>query len=106
MNNIRWANPEHVGICYDEGDRVVYLDSGDVYTAILAGEYGPIAPPSVISGGTPVVYTRKETVELRKQAYQTESDPIYFKVQRGEATQEEWLTAIKLIKLRYPLAGE
>lgn len=106
MNNIRWANPAHIGICYDEGSVVVYLDSGDVYNAIIAGEHGPIAQPSVINGGTPVTYTRKEATELRQKAYQAESDPIYFKVQRGEATQEQWLAAIKLIKLRYPLAGE
>lgn len=40
--------------------------------------------------------------ELRKAAYREESDPLFFKYQRGEATQEEWLAKIAEIKARYP----
>jgi hypothetical protein len=39
---------------------------------------------------------------LRQLAYQKESDPLFFKYQRGEATKEEWLEKIKEIKKRYP----
>ena len=39
---------------------------------------------------------------LRAQAYQQESDPIFFKYQRGEATKEEWLAKIAEIKNKYP----
>jgi hypothetical protein len=38
----------------------------------------------------------------RRSAYATESDPIFFKWQRGEATQQEWLDKIAEIKARYP----
>ena len=38
---------------------------------------------------------------LRQAAYVTESDPIFFKYQRGEATKEEWLIKIEEIKNRY-----
>ena len=106
MNNLRWANPEHFGICYDTEESVVYLDSGDEYQAIIAGQYGPIAPPAEIDGGKPVEYTSEEAASLRMAAYQKESDPIYFKWQRGEATQQEWLDKIAAIKARYPIAGE
>lgn len=44
----------------------------------------------------------KEMEQLRLVAYEKESDPIFFKIQRGEATQEEWLIKIEEIKLRYP----
>jgi len=40
--------------------------------------------------------------ELRKIAYREESDPLFFKVQRGEATEQEWLDKIAEIKARYP----
>lgn len=40
--------------------------------------------------------------EQRRQAYARESDPLYFKWQRGEATQEEYLASIEDIKMRYP----
>lgn len=38
----------------------------------------------------------------RAEAYRTESDPLFFKAQRGEATQQEWLDKVSEIKLRYP----
>lgn len=102
MNNIRWANPEHVGICYDDNNVVTYLDSGELYDAILAGDYGPIADPQVIEAGPAVVYTAEEIVELRRAAYQAESDPLFFMWQRGKGTQEKWVAQVELIKARYP----
>ena len=38
----------------------------------------------------------------RINAYREESDPIFFKWQRGEATEQEWLDKIAEIKARYP----
>lgn len=42
--------------------------------------------------------------ELRRTAYQLESDPIFFQWQRGEdgMTQEAWLNKIAEINERYP----
>jgi hypothetical protein len=39
---------------------------------------------------------------LRHTAYVAESDPIFFKYQRDEATKEEWLAKVEEIKARYP----
>ena len=38
----------------------------------------------------------------RKAAYISESDPLFFKAQRGEATMEEWQAKVAEIKARYP----
>jgi hypothetical protein len=38
----------------------------------------------------------------RARAYRNESDPLFFKWQRGEATEQEWLDKVAEIKLRYP----
>lgn len=38
----------------------------------------------------------------RKAAYQRESDPLFFKAQRGEATLEEWQAKVEEIKARFP----
>lgn len=53
--------------------------------------------------------TEQELAELaqqkdaqRKRAYQNEADPLFFKWQRGESTQEAWLAKIEEIKSRYP----
>lgn len=43
-----------------------------------------------------------EVSAMRANAYRTESDPIFFKFQRGEATKEEWLVSIASIKERFP----
>ena len=40
--------------------------------------------------------------EARRAAYQAEADPLFFKWQRGEGTQEAWLAKIAEIKARYP----
>ena len=40
--------------------------------------------------------------QKRFAAYTVESDPIFFKSQRGEATNQEWLDAIAAIDARFP----
>lgn len=41
--------------------------------------------------------------ELRLQDYRNESDPIFFKWQRGESTKQEWLDKVAEIQQRYEL---
>ena len=36
----------------------------------------------------------------RKRAYQNEADPLFFKWQRGEATQQQWLDKVAEIRAR------
>ena len=47
-----------------------------------------------------------EIEEIRSNSkaefYRIESDPIFFKWQRGEATQQEWLDKVAEIKARFP----
>jgi hypothetical protein len=38
----------------------------------------------------------------RKAAYIAEADPLFFRAQRGEVTEQEWLDKIEEIKKRYP----
>lgn len=42
----------------------------------------------------------------RQAAYIAEADPLFFKHQRGEATEQEWLDKVAEIKARYPKVGE
>lgn len=47
--------------------------------------------------------TARKTAELgRRQAYLEEADPIFFKAQRGEASQSEWLAKVDEIRQRFP----
>jgi hypothetical protein len=54
-----------------------------------------------IKNPDPVV-VKAEQEAKRQAAYQSEADPLFFKWQRGTATEAEWLDMIAEIKLRYP----
>jgi hypothetical protein len=60
----------------------------------------PASPPA------PPAPTRDEQEAARQAAYQLEADPLFFKWQRGTATEQEWLDMIAEIKLRYPYPEE
>jgi hypothetical protein len=49
--------------------------------------------PQIVAGATKAA---------RAAAYAAEADPLFFKVQRGEATEQEWLDKIEEIRARYP----
>lgn len=57
------------------------------------------ATPEEIQERVDAEIARKET--LRLEAYRNESDPLFFKWQRGEATEQEWKDKIAEIKERY-----
>ena len=40
--------------------------------------------------------------QAREAAYKTESDSLFFKAQRGEATVQEWQAKVVEIKARFP----
>lgn len=41
----------------------------------------------------------------RRAAYAEHADPVFFKWQRGEATQDDWLAAVAMVKEWYPDAN-
>jgi hypothetical protein len=51
---------------------------------------------------TEMFYEIARVKEARQSVYQIESDPIFFKWQRGEATKQEWLDAVKTINDAHP----
>ena len=42
---------------------------------------------------------------LRRDAYQLESDPLFFEYQRGDIEKSVWIDKVKEIKDRYPYSG-
>lgn len=42
----------------------------------------------------------------RAHAYSQTADPLFFKYQRGEATEAEWLAAVEAIRQAHPYPGE
>lgn len=53
-----------------------------------------------------LIPTLEQQQASRAVAYSNEADPIFFKSQRGEATEQDWLDKVEEIKLRYPYPTE
>ena len=54
----------------------------------------------------PAPFTPEHLSVLRAEAYRAEADPLYFKAQRGEATNDDWLVKVAEIKARFPYPSE
>lgn len=80
------------------------------YSAAMEGQaLGKVIKPG--SNGKPMLAnppapTAEEiaaaVTNARAAAYAKESDPLFFKAQRGEGTMEEWMAKVAEIKARYP----
>jgi hypothetical protein len=75
----------------------------ELYQRALAGEFGEIDPYVPPSAYEQAIAHNTEQTRLRANAYRNESDPIFLKSQRGDATHDEWLASIQAIKERYPM---
>lgn len=72
----------------------------------IQGQQEVDLPVPNVDDNTQATISIEENVDIvkvqRQFAYQAESDPIFFKAQRGEATLEEWTNKVEEIKLRFP----
>lgn len=69
-------------------------DDAQIGWQYTGNQFIPPAPPEI---------PQIPADELRKMAYQTEADPLYFKWQAGEGTQEAWIAKREEIRQRYPI---
>jgi hypothetical protein len=77
-----------------EGQRAKWIGTW-IFDDIPQPEFEPEPPP-------PTPEEQAEFLRLEKiYAYQNESDPLFFKAQRGEATMEEWQAKVAEIKKRF-----
>ena len=54
----------------------------------------------------PTPPTKEDLQEMRQSAFQSEADPLFFKWQAGEGTEQEWLAKREEIRARYPYPEE
>jgi len=52
--------------------------------------------------GSLALEERAMAVESRRQAFQHEVDPLFFKWQAGEGTEQAWLDARTAVQARFP----
>lgn len=62
------------------------------------GKFSPPPPPPPPS--------KEEQQTARANAYREEADPLFFKYQRGEGSEQEWLNKIEEIRGRFPYPTE
>lgn len=97
----------------------ITLTASETYSADIDGTvWSGITPPTrfyadvmeAIAAGAPVGTPPQPTPESilagikaqRAAAYIAEADPLFFKYQRAEADQQEWIDKVEEIRLRYP----
>ena len=77
---------------------------------VITGEQRtvPLTPAEIeeIQNRPVPVPTVEQQRAARAAAYTAEADPLFFKAQRGEATEEEWIAKVAEIKLRYSYPEE
>ena len=70
----------------------------------------PFVFDPALAASAAVIVAKEQAIEQvrrkRAAAYAAESDPIFFKAQRGEATMDDWRTAVASIQLSIPYPDE
>ncbi len=81
------------------------MDFIHVITDAVTGEVTtvPFTEEEIVAFEKDFIKKKEEQASInRALAYREESDPLFFKWQRDEATEQEWLDKVAEIKARYP----
>ena len=102
-------NPDYPAILQSKYFGSVWSMNGDTYDGLVWLSDTPKPTQAELDALWPQVQyeTQYAAVEqARLTAYEQQSDPIFFKWQRGDATEAEWREAVAKVKLDnpYPLA--
>ena len=113
MKNPRHTNETNaITLDYDDGGSIYTESTGptaELWQRAISGEFGPVEPYTPPPEPTPeeILAAERAAAESNRQAaYTQEADPLFFKYQRGEATEQEWLDKIEEIRARYPYPEE
>lgn len=83
-----------------EAEHAALIEGHSIGKVIVADENGR---PILVDPPAPTAEQIAAAVTVaRAAAYRDESDPLFFKAQRGEATIDEWLAKVAEIKARFP----
>jgi hypothetical protein len=98
VTNIILVDPANIpDFCADWPEATEGCQIGGSY---VKGIFIPLPEPE------PEPPTLKQQQVARAAAYRNEADPLFFKYQRSEATEQEWLDKVAEIKERFPYPTE
>lgn len=100
---------DYTAILNSKYQGTIWALNGDTYDGLEWMDASPKPTQAELDALWPQVQyeTQCTTVEqARLLAYEKQSDPIFFKWQRGDATEAEWREAVAKVKAEnpYPLA--
>jgi hypothetical protein len=78
---------------------------GETYESIVSLDGSAIPAKKTLEALWPEVQLEVQTEQVeqaRAVAYRETSDPLFFKYQRGTATEQEWLDAVQAVKDAHP----
>ena len=79
--------------------------SGNDYDTLVWHDDTPKPTQAELDAAWPQVQYQQQRAAIetqRRNAYTQEADPLFFSYQRGEATEQDWLSVVQSIKERYP----
>lgn len=79
--------------------------SGNTYDGLEWFSSTPKPTETELEAAWPTVQTELQAKEIdakRRHAYANEADPLFFKWQRNESTEQAWLDKVAEIKVRFP----
>jgi len=84
-----------------------YIDTGEILqpenTKLIGNEFVYMTEDELIKSGKLTIDEYNDRQESRRKSeYQNTTDPIFFKFQRGEATEKDWKDSIKKVKDKFP----
>lgn len=74
----------------------IQIRDNDILETVVRRSYTAEELQSIQSAAAEAVQAQ------RREAYMQEADPLFFKWQRGEATEQDWLNKVAEIKARFP----
>jgi hypothetical protein len=96
------AIPEIPAQPADPGDSVIIENEDGMFLI----EWNRDVPPPTMEEAVAAwaAFQVQVVKDQRAAAFRVEADPLFFKSQRGEATNQEWLAKVAEIKARFPVA--
>ena len=95
---------------YQVALRYMYPDAqwifvGDAYDGLNWLDDAPKPSQADLDAAWPQVQhdlAYAEVERARKSAYERDADPVFFRWQRGDATEQDWLDAVQAVKDAHP----